>query len=119
MSHALIIEDNMVVSFAIKARLGPLGYSSFDLAWTEENAVVAAGQHAPDLVVVGDNVEAGSAIRAARRISDTLSVPVLLVTSDPYRVRFGREQPCSFDGPFLLDQMAEALQLARRKARAS
>ena len=115
MSHALIIDDNIVVTTVIKGRLAPLGFSSFECVWTEDQAIAAAAQRVPDLIVVGDHVEAGSAIRAARQISETLSVPVLMVTSDPYLARVGREKACTFDGPFLLDQMTEALHLAQSK----
>jgi len=115
-SHALIIDDNLVVSFAIKAQLEQLGFSSFDMAWTEDHAIAAAALRAPDLVVVGDEVEAGSAIRAARRISDRLDVPVLTVTSDPYLAKAQGEKASSFEGPFLISQLPEALQLARTKA---
>ena len=52
MPHALIIEDNMIITRAIQSCLEPLGFVTFDHAWTEEQAVVAARQRAPDLVVI-------------------------------------------------------------------
>ena len=115
MSHALIIDDNIVISSAIRARLALLGFSSFSLAWTEEQAVAAAAQRTPDLIVVGDEVETGSALSAVRRISRKVDVPVVMVTGDSYRARAEYEKICTFEGPFLLDQMTEALQLARSK----
>lgn len=119
MSHALIIDDNMIVSRAIQSCLEALGFSSFDRTWTEKQAVAAAAQRPPSLIVIGDEVETGSALGAAKQISGTLKVPVLMVTGDPYRARERLEKTCAFEGPFLINQIEEAVQLARAEARPS
>jgi len=113
MCHALILDDNMIISRAIENRLLSLGFHSFDHAWTEEQAVAAAELHTPDLVVLGDSIEAGSALSAARRITTHCSVPVLLITADPYRLRQGCPKDVSLDGPFLLNEIETAVELAR------
>lgn len=113
MSHALIIDDNMVVSNAIQKYLEALGFASFDKTWTEEQALAAAERRSPDLIVIGDDIEAGSALRAVERIVERLAVPVLMVTGDPYRARRRFERSCSFEGPFLLNQIEEAVKLAQ------
>ena len=113
MSHALIIDDNMIVSRAIQSRLEALGFTSFDHTWTEEQAVAAAVERAPDLIVVGDDVETGSPLGAVKRISGMLRIPVLMVTGDPHRARARLEKTCAFAGPFLLNQIEEAVQLAQ------
>ena len=113
MSHALIIDDNMIVSRAIQSRLEALGFSSFDRAWTEDAAVAAAVERTPNLIVIGDDVDIGSPLQAVKRISGMLSVPVLMVTGDPYRARTRMEKICAFEGPFLLNEIEEAVQLAR------
>lgn len=117
MTHALIIDDNMIVSRAIQSCLETLGFNSFDHTWTEEQALAAADRRPPDLVVIGDEVEAGSALSAAKRISCDLAVPVLMVTGDPVRARKRLEKTASFEGPFLLNQIEEAVQLARADTR--
>lgn len=117
MTHALIIDDNMIVSRAIQSCLKALGFNSFDHTWTEDQALAAADRRPPDLVVIGDEVEAGSALSAAKRISFNLAVPVLMVTGDPVRARKRLEKTVSFEGPFLLNQIEEAVQLARTDAR--
>lgn len=109
MGHALIIDDNLIISHAIRSCLKPLGFSSFEQSWTEEQAVAAADEHAPDLVIVGDNVEMGSAINAARRITDKRAVPVLLVTADAARAHQNCGHACRFEGPFLLNQIEKAV----------
>jgi CheY-like chemotaxis protein len=113
MCHALIIDDNMIVSHAIQKCLESLGFMSFDKTWTEEQAVVAADRRSPDLIVIGDEIETGSALQAAQRIAERLAVPVLMVTGDPYRAQRRLERARSFEGPFLLNQIEEAVKLAQ------
>lgn len=112
MTHALIIDDNMIVSRAIQSCLESLGFNSFDHTWTEEQALAAADRRPPDLVVIGDEVEAGSTLSAAEKISGNFAVPVLMVTGDPVRARKRLEKTASFKGPFLLNQIDEAVELA-------
>jgi DNA-binding NtrC family response regulator len=116
MNHALIIDDNMIVSRAIQTRLEGMGFSSFDRTWNEEQAVAAAAKRTPDLIVVGDHVESGSPLQAVKRISGMVNVPVLMVTGDPWRARAQMEKTCAFEGPFLLNQIEEAVELAKTAA---
>lgn len=116
MTHALIIDDNMIVSRAIQSCLESLGFNSFDHTWTEEQAIAAAGRRVPDLVVIGDEVETGSAFRAAETIAGRLGVPVLMVTGDPARARKRLARTPAFKGPFLLNQIEQAVELARADA---
>lgn len=113
MSHALIIDDNMLVSRVVADRLAPLGFETFDNSWTEEQAVAAANLRVPDLVVVGDAVESGSAMNAARRISATYEVPVLMVTADSHRAKARLPDDAVLDGPFLLREISTAIGQAR------
>ncbi len=112
MAHGLIIDDNMVITQAIRAYMQPLGFDSFDQEWTEERAVDAARRRRPDLVIIGDRLEEGSTINAARRISQELGVPILMVTGEPAQAlkRLGGE--ATFEGPFLLNDIDKAIGLA-------
>ena len=113
MSHALIIDDNLIVSRVIQDSLEPLGFRTFDYAWTEIEAVAAAAKHPPDLLVIGDSIEEGSAIDAARHISADRSMPVLMVTAD--RCRAERQLPSDglLSGPFHISELQDALTSAR------
>ena len=119
MCHALIIDDNMIVSRALQDGLASLGYDSFDHSWTEEQAVAAAARRVPDLVVVGDSIEVGSPIEAARRISIEHDVPVLMVTANSHRARRRLPPDAAMEGPFLLGEIATAITSARPVARTS
>lgn len=109
MSHALIIDDNMVISRAIASRLAPFGFDSFDRTCAEHQARKAAGRHAPDLIVVGDTIADGSPIEVARQIAMSCDAPVLMVTSG--RIQLGRRVPAGtrIDGPFHVTQLDAAL----------
>jgi DNA-binding NtrC family response regulator len=107
----------MIISRAIQSCLETLGFVSFDHTWTEAQAIHAASQRHPDLVVIGDDVETGSALGAAKQISSMLCVPVLMVTGDPFRARAQLAKTCAFEGPFLLNQIEEAVQLAQANTR--
>lgn len=109
MSHALIIDDNMVISRAIEARLVPYGFDSFDRTWAERQATEAAAQHAPDLIVVGDSVAGGSPMEVARHIATSCNAPVLMVTSGRVHEDWDLQAGTRITGPFHVTQLDAAL----------
>ena len=112
MKHALIIDDNMIISRGIQSQLEGLGFTSFDHTWTEEQAVTAARRCTPNLVIVGDEVASGSVLGAVRRISSEMAVPFLLVSGDPVRAERHLAKVAAFEGPFLLSQIEESVNIA-------
>lgn len=112
MPHALVIEDNMVISKMIEVELVRAGFDSFEHSWTEEDAVAAAQRRVPDLVVVGDTLEAGSTMAAAQRIRSMRDVPVLLVTANAEKMRRSLPKTVSFDQRFALKDLARAVAAA-------
>ncbi len=109
MPQALIIEANMVVGCELSKRLAELGFDNLDHVWTEEDAVAMAVRHPPDLVVVGDEIDEGDGVSAARRICATRDVPVLLVTRDSLRVCERLTQGAVLDGPYSFSKLPEAV----------
>jgi DNA-binding response OmpR family regulator len=112
-AHALIIDDNDSVSDAIEQRLARYGFTSFTQVWTEADAMAEARRHRPDLLLVGDSLMEGSAIEAARRISDRYGTPALLVTGHADRVRRSLPEGVSMGGPFLIPEIADAIACAQ------
>ncbi len=113
MSHALIIDDNMIVSRAVEDRLVPLGFDSFDHTWTESQAIEAAQKRAPDLVVIGDTIAEGSPIGVARRISNEYGAPVVLITAANCSLYRRVPEGVSVNGRFKLSQIHSAVALSR------
>ncbi|MCR9180319.1 response regulator [Erythrobacter sanguineus] len=112
MPHALIIDDNIAISRAIQHYLGELGFGTFDHTLTEHQALAAARHRRPDIIVIGDRIAAGCAIRAARAICEDGDIPVLMVSGDPALASRRIAHASSHDGPFRLNQIDEAVALA-------
>ena len=114
MPHALIIEDNMIVSRVIEEQLSHAGFNSCDHAWTERQALELANHHIPDLIVIGDAIEQGSAIEAARQICGNGPVPVVLATANASRARRRLPKGASMCGPYSIGQIGKALDDIKR-----
>lgn len=112
MPHALIIDENIAISRAIQHYLSALGFTSFDHTWTEHQALAAARQRPPDIIVIGDDIEVGCAMRAAQVISADGTIPVLMVSGDPSSASRRLARTSSYDGPFRINQIEEAVGLA-------
>lgn len=112
MCHALILEENMIISRAIEDRLVSLGYDSFDHAWTEDQALEAAELRPPDLVVVGDSIVGGSPLDAAQRISNGWGAPILLITAGRCRIERQLPKGATLSRPFPLSEFEGAVALA-------
>ena len=112
MPHALIIEESVAISRAIQRNLAWLGFESFDHTWTEQQALAAASIRKPDIIVIGDDIEVGCAMRAARVISADGTIPVLMVSGDPARAERQLARASSYEGPFRINQIEEAVDLA-------
>ena len=78
--HALIIEDEYYIAADIESRLSDLGFTSFDRAATEEQAVAFALQRRPDLITADQRLREGTGASAVRRIVERHPVPVVYVT---------------------------------------
>ena len=113
MTHALIIDDNMIVGRAVEKCLIPLGFDSFEHVWTEDQAVNAARNRQPDLVILGDSIESGSVFDAARRISMEHEVAIVMITANSSRVRRRVPQDAAIDGPFMLHEIEDTVAIAR------
>ena len=79
--HALIIEDNHLIVEGIEDLLRGLGYSSFDIATREADAVQAAEDRCPDLITADDRLTDGSGIKAVRVICQRRAIPVVIVAA--------------------------------------
>jgi DNA-binding response OmpR family regulator len=78
--HALIIEDEPLVAFAIQDHLCELGFTSFDLAATEGAAILRARERCPDLIAADVCLLEGTGIAAVQAICSARPVPVMFIT---------------------------------------
>lgn len=81
--HVLIIEDEPVIALELEALLADLGFSSFDVADTPEDALACAQAHRPDLITADYRIVSGTGVAAVRMISEVLAEPrVIYVTGN-------------------------------------
>lgn len=117
MQHALIISDDSALSTAMEDRLLALGFRSFERSWSEEDAVGAARQRRPDLIVVGDCLATGSAIQAAARINEEQpGIPALLATARIAAVLRELPDGVKLNGPYPPEAAAVAVNRSRIRA---
>lgn len=112
MSHALIIDDNRLVSRAIQSRLMALGFDSFDHTWTGQQALEAAAQRRPDLIVVGEHVAGGSPLEVAREVAWQSAAPMLAVATDRFVFERALPEGVAIEGPYPLSELDAALSFA-------
>jgi|tagenome__1003787_1003787.scaffolds.fasta_scaffold20976684_4 CheY-like chemotaxis protein len=117
--RALIIEDDAVIAMSIEDELRDLGYSSIEIAVTEEEAIQAAAKAQPDLLTCDGRLLSGSALRAVRKIQASCSVPVIFITGDPDRVPGWFPRTRVVAKPFSSSELCSAVQHASPIAAAS
>jgi CheY-like chemotaxis protein len=85
--HALIIEDEPFIAMLIEDHLRPLGYTTFDFAGTEAEAVAAAQNQCPDLITSDMRLPQGSGVGAVQSICRHRHIPVVFITASAWEVR--------------------------------
>jgi hypothetical protein len=111
--HALIMDDNVAVSRAIRDRLKMFGFDSFDWTWAEHQALKAAAARRPDLIVAGDTIVEGSPLPIAGELASSNRVPLLAIATQSFMLQ--RQTPGGevFDGPYALIELDHALAAMR------
>ena len=107
--HALIIEDESLISMAIEDALRDCGFSSFDLAVCVEEAVSAAARKCPDLITADVKLAPGCGITAVETICFERPIPVLFITGSVDEARARMPGYALVEKPFSADQIARAV----------
>ncbi len=76
----LLIEDDAVLSMVLAELLAALGHEVCGTAGTESEAIAAAARHAPDLMIVDANLQAGSGVSAMNAILRITAMPHIFMT---------------------------------------
>lgn len=107
--HALIIEDDMLVALMIQDQLRMLGFTSFDFASTEAEAVTAARARAPDFITCDVGLEAGDGLEAVARICSDRPIPIVYITGTAWQVRQRVRDAVVVEKPFAAAELERAL----------
>ena len=87
-SHALIIEDELMIAMEVEYLLAELGYESFDIAMSPTEALTCALGRKPDLITADYRIQEGTGVEAVAAVQDALGpVPVVYVTGNLDLVR--------------------------------
>lgn len=110
--HVLIIEDEPLIAMSIEDVLRDCGCTSFDLAASVEQAIVAAKRRCPDLITADVELAPGCGIDAVAAICGERPIPVIFITSAPAPVDARRPGSIIVRKPFDTVQIKDALGLA-------
>jgi CheY-like chemotaxis protein len=81
--HALIIEDEMLIALDIENLLQRLGFESFDIADSPNQALANAQARRPNLITADIRIVGGTGIEAVNAIVAALGpIPVVYVTGN-------------------------------------
>lgn len=114
--HALIIEDEPFLAMVVEDYLRPLGYTSFDFAVTEAQAVTAARARCPDLITSDVRLREGCGIAAVEAICSEKPIPVVFITATAQAVRERRRNAIVVRKPIIVAELMEAVSSAAATA---
>ena len=81
-TNVLIVEDESIVALGLKRDLTKLGYGISDIVSTGEEAIVKAGEHQPDLVLMDIRLSGEmDGIESAESIRKKFMIPVVYLTA--------------------------------------
>ena len=112
MSHALIIEDELLLALAVEEALSQLGYATFAIATSMAQAIEAAERQCPDLIVADHHITDGTGTEAVQSICSEKEIPVVFVTGSEPEVRAQLPDALIVAKPFTLSQLQENVSAA-------
>jgi CheY-like chemotaxis protein len=81
--HVLIIEDEILIALELECLLADLGFATFDIADSPNEARVRAEAHRPDLITADYRIIGGTGIDAVTEITAAIGpIPVIYITSN-------------------------------------
>ena len=114
--HALIIEDEPLVAEVIEDVLRQCGFTSFDVAPSAHEAIVAAALRRPDIITSDVQLKPGCGITTVEFISQGSLIPTVFVTGHVPNVV--ERLPCYrvIDKPFTATALTAAVASAMLEA---
>lgn len=107
--HALILEQDAWVALMIEGALADIGYTSFDFAASDEEALALARRRCPDLITSDVRLGTASGIETVRAICSDRPVPVVFVTSTGWEVRHHNADLAVVQKPFAPADLRQAV----------
>ena len=112
MCHVLIIEDEALIALDIQDMLATAGATTFSFAETEREAVRAAREHRPDVIMSDVMLREGSGPQAVETIQSEMGpLPVIFITATPSACSTCGPPAIVLGKPMVDVQVREAFQL--------
>jgi CheY-like chemotaxis protein len=108
----LVVEDDAMVAAVLAELLETLGHSVCGIAATEADAVAAAFQLYPEMMIVDMKLRKGSGLGAVDQIQGRRLVAHVFVCGDASRIRALRPGATVIQKPYFEEDLTRALQRA-------
>ncbi|WP_390548120.1 response regulator [Qipengyuania sp. MTN3-11] len=115
MSLALIIEDEPLLAFALEDDLRELGYTSFRTATSEKQAIEAARDKCPDLILADHRIIGGTGTHAVLAICADRAISVVFVSASGCEIRERIPEALVVNKPFTFSELQTAVQAAQNQ----
>ena len=110
--RVLVVDDDTMIAELLAAMLEKMGFEVCATVATEADAVTAAVQHRPDLMIVDVRLGDGSGIAAVDEILRTGFIPHLFMTGNVAAVKALRPGAVVLQKPFRDVELTRAIQSA-------
>jgi CheY-like chemotaxis protein len=108
----LVVEDDAMVGLTLAEMLETLGHSVCAIATTEFEAVAAAADLKPELMIVDAQLREGSGLRAVDRIENGTRLAHIFVTGDALPIRALRPRATVIQKPYFEAELTRAIRRA-------
>ena len=108
--HALIIETQPLISMMMEDELRQLGFTSFDTASTQDEAVAAAIRQCPDLITASIRIAEGCGIEAVKIICAHKAIPTVYTVSNPEEAEKAISGSIIITKPIAKDELQQAVE---------
>jgi CheY-like chemotaxis protein len=105
----VIVEDDALIGMYLDDLLSGMGHDVRAIARTEPDAVAAASQHHPELMIVDGNLRDGSGVSAMRKILSTGFVRHFYVTGNAMAIAQAVDDAIIITKPFNLRDLQGAI----------
>ena len=107
--RTLIVEDDAATAMLLAIMLEDLGFEVCGTETTEDGAIRAARDCAPDLMIVDVNLRVGTGIEAVNTILQRSYVAHVFVSADLTELKAQRPDAIMLEKPYVYTQLANAI----------
>jgi DNA-binding response OmpR family regulator len=108
--RVLIVEDDPLIAMMLERFLADKGYEICATATTQAEAVMAALQYRPGLMIVDVQLRSGTGTGAVEEIGRTVSIPHVFLSGAPARVHAHWPDAEVLSKPFRFAALASAIE---------